>query len=285
MAGNYSIFYKRVSGLENCNFEELQVPIQNSIIEKMILKKKIVDKKEFTEIELVFSLSEAEEKKYGEDFFPMIEEAENIMKKLPLFLLHKGFQIDKFIFEELSGENPPRPDAVASGFIVLENQSTQKNIKKLSDTDFIGFEALQTNLDLIYLQKLISIPDQAFRFQSFYEMLLHIDATKKDGQTAPLTQKQLYEFLSKDPFIKKINVNMKNKHFNENKNYVLDDFSYLRNLIAHLDECRVDPDKAESRFEEFLCDYNKRINRDMPKIIQYIMHLIIDNSEQIDERR
>lgn len=285
MARNYSVFYKRVSGMENCNFEELQVPIQNNVIEKMILKKKIEDKKEFTEIELVFSLSEAEEKKYAEDFFLMIEEAENLIKKLPLFLLHKGFQLDKFILEELSGGNPPRPGKVASGFIVLEKQPTQKNTKKLSDTDVIGFEALQTNLDLIYLQKLISIPDQAFRFQSLYEMLLHIDATKKDGQTAPLTQGELYNFLLEDPFIEKINVNMKNKHFNENKNYVLDDFSYLRNLIAHLETCRVDPDKAESRFEEFLCDYNKRINRDMPKIIQYIMHLIIDNSEQFDERR
>lgn len=101
-----------------------------------------------------------------------------------------------------------------------------------------------------------------------------MDATKKDGQTAPLTQGELYNFLLKDPFIEKINVNMRNEHFNKERNYVLDDFSYLRNLIAHLETCRVDLDKAESRFEEFLRDYNKRIDRDMPKIIQYIMHLI-----------
>lgn len=86
----------------------------------------------------MFSLSEAEEKKYAEDFFLMIEEAENLMKKLPLFLLHKGFQIDKFIPEGRSGNIPPRPGKIASGFITLENQP-QNNTKELNDTDIIGF--------------------------------------------------------------------------------------------------------------------------------------------------
>lgn len=242
-------FYSRylIRGIENFQFDTLELPIVNDVIEEIYIYR------EPREVFADFKIKKAI--KNGIEESNSIErECRDLLDKFFYRLYIEDFYLSRIEYIHQKSSYLFAEKNIGVGSITPYNKiDYYGNTKKLSEEILKDFEKTAiNNASYKYLSSLLKIEEKAHRFVALYQYLIE---NKTIGN--------FVDWIKTENFTEKYGIKMldnpseKYKHINPE----LDELSYLRTLIAHFDD---------QNAEKYKREYEEMIDRDMWIIIEII---------------
>lgn len=241
---NKYIYFSRyeIEGLENHQFTEMIIPIENDFITEIyIYRKEWKVLADFAIRENVKNIDNIE------------NECTLLIEKIFYRLYMRDVYVPKILYVHVKSSYPADNGMARASITIRSEIDFCGEPENINSDLFKGFEKVNiSNPSYQYLEQLLGIKEKSYRFVALYQYLIEGKSIEK-----------FIEWLKKERLLQKYDIKMRRNPNSDyrNINPELDDLSYLRTIIAHF--------QTDSS-EVWKNEYEKMIDENMKKIILII---------------